>query len=209
MEKSDRCLSRNDAYNVCNPQLRSGGTKPRESMDELVENSTKFREAQAAQRICSGERVAITIHHQVQWKVLFKFFYARWKSTYSPLHSVVYILDPEYWNLDLMSNVEVIQDFYQVINTFFSNAKYWISCIKKLVAFRLKEGPFANEFVQMMAKEQPAWKWMMNGGEHYSLLRLLAIKVLAQCAANSSSKRNWSMYKYIHSTICNKLLVNG
>ena len=49
---------------------------------------------------------------------------------------------------------------------------------------------------------------MMNGGEHYALLRNLAMKVLAQCAANSSSERNWSMYKYIHSTIRNRLLAD-
>ena len=66
-----------------------------------------------------------------------------------------------------MSNVEVVQDFYQVINTFFSNAKDWISCVKQLTTFRLKEGPFANVFIQMMEKEKPAWKWwMMNGDEH-------------------------------------------
>ena len=43
-----------------------------------------------------------------QQKVLFKFFYARWKLAHSPLHSVAYILNPKYWNLDLMSNVEVV-----------------------------------------------------------------------------------------------------
>ena len=61
-----------------------------------------------------------------------------------------------------------------------------------------------------MAKEQPAWKWwMMNGGDHYALLQNLAMKILSQCSANSSSERNWSMYKYVHGTICNQLLTNS
>ena len=144
-----------------------------------------------------------------QRKILYKFFHARWKSAHSPLHSVAYLLDPEYWNLDLMSNEEVVKDFYKVINTFYSDAQDRIDCTKQLSAFRLKEGPFANDFVQALAKEQPAWKWwMMNGGEHYALLRQLAMKILAQCAANSSSERNWSMYKYIHSTVRNRLLAD-
>ena len=93
-----------------------------------------------------------------QRKILYRFFYARWKSAHSPLHSVAYLLDPEYWNLDLMSNAEVITDFYQVINTFYSDAQDRIACTKQLSAFRLKEGSFANDFVQALAKEQPAWK---------------------------------------------------
>ena len=34
------------------------------------------------------------------------------------------------------------------------------------------------------------------------------MKILSQCSANSSSKRNWSMYKYVHSTIRNRLLID-
>ena len=49
---------------------------------------------------------------------------------------------------------------------------------------------------------------MMNGGEYYSLLRTNAMNILGQCAANSSSERNWSMYKYVHSTIRNRLLAD-
>ena len=60
-----------------------------------------------------------------------------------------------------------------------------------------------------MAKEQLAWKWwMMNGGDHYALLQNLAMKILSQCSTNSSSERNWSMYKYVHSTIHNWLLTD-
>ena len=144
-----------------------------------------------------------------QQKVLLKYFHGRWVSAHTPLHSVGYLLDPEYWNMDLMSNEEVVQDFYKVVNVFYANSDDRIKCIKEMSAFRLKEGPFANLFVQEMAKEQPAWKWwMMNGGEYYSLLRTIAMKILGQCAANSSSERNWSMYKYVHSTIRNRLLAD-
>ena len=109
-----------------------------------------------------------------------------------------------------MSNEEVVTDFYEVINTFYSDYQNLIACTKQLSAFRLKEGSFSNDFVQALAKEQPTWKWwMMNGGEHYALLRNLAMKVLAQCAANSSSERNWSMYKYVHNTIRNRLLAES
>lgn len=144
-----------------------------------------------------------------QRKILLKYFHTRWVSAHNPLHSAAYLLDPEYWNLDLMCNKEVVQDFYKVVNVFYPNNDQRVKCIKQMTSFRLKEGLFANLFVQQMAKEQPAWKWwMMNGGEHYNLLRGLAMKILGQCAANSSSERNWSMYKYVHSTVRNRLLAD-
>ena len=71
-----------------------------------------------------------------QQKILFKFFYARWKSAHSSLHSVAYILDLENWNSNLMLNEEVVHNFYQLTNTLFSNTVDWISCIKHLIAFR-------------------------------------------------------------------------
>lgn len=144
-----------------------------------------------------------------QRKVLLKYFHARWIGAHTPLHSAAYMLDPEYWNMDLMSNVEVVHDFYKVVNTFYDNVDDRVRCIKEMTSFRLKEGLFSNSLVQQMAKEQPAWKWwMMNGGEHYALLRGLAMKVLSQCSSNSGSERNWSMYKYIHSTTRNRLLAD-
>ena len=73
--------------------------------------------------------------------------------------------------MDLMSNVEVVQDFYQVLDTFYDDLDDRIKCIKELSSFRLKEGLFSNLLVQYMAKEQLAWKWwMMNSGDHYALL---------------------------------------
>ena len=144
-----------------------------------------------------------------QRKILLKYFHARWIGAHTPLHSAAYMLDPEFWNMDLMSNAEVVQDCYKVVNTYYVDVNDRVKCIKELTSFRLKEGLFSNSFVQQMAKEQPAWKWwMINGGEHYALLRNIAMKVLSQCSANSSSERNWSMYKYVHSTIRNRLLTD-
>ena len=44
----------------------------------------------------------------------------QWVSVHTPLHSVGYLLDPEYWNMDLMSNEDVVQDFYKVVNVFYA-----------------------------------------------------------------------------------------
>lgn len=57
-----------------------------------------------------------------------------------------------------------------------------------------------------LTTEQPAWKWWLLNSESAPLLRRLALQVLAQCVSNSSSGRNWSTYKYVHSTCRNKLL---
>ena len=52
-----------------------------------------------------------------------------------PLHGATYLLDLEYWNMDLMSNVEVVQDFYEVVNTFYDDIDDRIKCIKELSSF--------------------------------------------------------------------------
>ena len=76
----------------------------------------------------------------------------------------------------------------------------------ELTKYKLKEGRFSNNFVQKLATEQPAWKWWLLNGGSTPMLRRLAIQVLAQCASNSSLERNWSTYKYVHSTCRNRLL---
>ena len=70
-----------------------------------------------------------------------------------PLHGAAYMLDPKYWNMDVMSNVEVVQDFYKVVDTFYDDIDDCIKCMKELSSFQLKEGLFSNLLVQHMAKE--------------------------------------------------------
>ena len=111
-----------------------------------------------------------------------KYFHARWIGAHTPLHGAAYMLDPKYWNMDLMSNVEVVQDLHNVLKKLYVDVYVddCIKCIKELSSFLLKEGLFSNSFVQQMAKEQRVWKWsMMNGGKNYALLWNLAIKVLS------------------------------
>ena len=81
-----------------------------------------------------------------------KYFHARWIEAHTPLHHAGYMLDPKYWNLDLMSNVEVIQNFYNMVNTFYVDVDDHIKCIKKLPSFQLKEGLLLVYFVQKMTK---------------------------------------------------------
>ena len=70
-----------------------------------------------------------------QRRVLLKYFHARWIGAHTPLHGAAYLLDPNYWNMDLMSNVEVVQDFYKVVNTFYDDINDRIKCIKELSSF--------------------------------------------------------------------------
>ena len=44
-------------------------------------------------------------------------------------------------------------DFYKVLNTFYDDNDTRVKCIKEAGKFSLKEGLFANPFVQKMAKE--------------------------------------------------------
>lgn len=150
------------------------------------------------------------------WKIPFnkakretlgRFVHARWIAAHSPLHSAAFLLDPEYWAMDLNElDEEVLEDFYDVISRWFSNSDEQAAAVTELTKYKLKEGRFSMNFVQKLATEQPAWKWWLLNGGSAPLLRRLAIQVLAQCASNSSSERNWSTYKYVHSTCRNRLL---
>ena len=46
-------------------------------------------------------------------------------------------------------------------------------------------------------KEMPAW-WV-SFGTHVKQLQLVAIQVLAQVTSSSTSEKNWSTFKFIHS----------
>ena len=82
-----------------------------------------------------------------QRKVLLKYFHARWITAHTPLHSVAYMLDFEHWNMDLLSNVEVTHDFYEVVYTFYSNTDDHVRCIKEMTSFQLQEGLISNSLV--------------------------------------------------------------
>ena len=77
-------------------------------------------------------RVPFSCRHR---KVLLKYFHSRWIGAHTPLQSAAYMLDLEYWNMDLMSNVEVIRDFYEVVNTFYCNIDYRVRYIKEMTSF--------------------------------------------------------------------------
>lgn len=140
-------------------------------------------------------------------ELLCKYVLARWVGAHSPLHSAAYLLDPEYWSMDIHGlDEEVLDDFYYVVGRFYEDPNDQASAVSELTKYKLKEGRFATEFVQKLAKEQPAWKWWLLNGGSAPTLRQMAIRILAQCASNSSSERNWSTYKYVHSTIRNRLL---
>lgn len=139
--------------------------------------------------------------------ILAKYVHARWVGAHSPLHSVAFLLDPEYWNMDINEvDEEVIEDFYHVVNHFFEDADDHANAVSELTKFKLKEGMFSLEIVQKMATNQAAWKWWLTNGGSAPTLRRLAVRILAQCSSNSGSERNWSTYNYVHSTIRNRLL---
>ena len=131
------------------------------------------------------------------WKIPFnkakretlgRYVHARWIAAHSPLHSAAFLVDPEYWAMDLNElDEEVLEDFYDVIGRWFSDADEQAAVVIELTKYELKEGQFSNNFVQKLATEQPAWKWWLLNGGSTPMLRRLAIQVLAQCASNRSS----------------------
>ena len=145
--------------------------------------------------------------NRVKRELLCNYVSARWVGAHSPLRSVAFLLDLEYWAMDINGvDDEVLDDFYYVVGRFYESSDDQASAVTELTKYKLKEGRFATEFVQKLAKEQPAWKWWLLNGGSAPTLKQMAIRILSQCAAKSSSERNWSTYKYVHSTVRNRLL---
>lgn len=89
-----------------------------------------------------------------------RYVHARWVSTHSPLHSVTFLLDSTYWNMELDElDEEVIEDFYDVVSKFYDNADDQAQAVSDLIKYKLKEGLFSSEFVQNMAAKQTVWRW--------------------------------------------------
>ena len=110
---------------------------------------------------------------------------------HSLLNSTIFLLDPKYWALDVNElDEEVLEDFYNVIARWISNPDDQTAIVIELTKFKLKEGRFSKIFVQKLVIDQPTWKWWLLHGGSTPILRLLALQVLAQCASNSSSKKN-------------------
>ena len=98
--------------------------------------------------------------NKVKRELLCKYVMARWVEAHSPLHNIAYLLDLEYWAMDIDGLDEEVY-FYYVVGRFYDDPNGQASAVSELTKYKLKERRFATEFVQKVAKEQPAWKWWL------------------------------------------------
>lgn len=84
---------------------------------------------------------------------------ARWDDLHSPLHSVGYILDPEFWDHDQGSIENVMQDWFDVVEKLEPDVDNQAKIIDQLEDYRSKLGTFGREAAQVAAKSTPAHKW--------------------------------------------------
>lgn len=128
----------------------------------------------------------------------------RWKMLHSPMHSLAYVLDPEYVeHEDVFSEPDVSAGVQTMLERL---APYRIDeCYSQLRRFRGKLGSFSKASVWERAKAMNAHVfWEMHGAELPDL-RAVAMKVLSQPCTTSASERNWSTFEFIHSKKRNKL----
>lgn len=132
-------------------------------------------------------------------------FKDRWEMLHSDLHSVAYMLDPEYSDHDSKSVEEVMTGWLNVLDKMYDDEEDKQSVISDYSKYQNKEGIFARDVVWASAHRMPAWKWWAEFGATVPHLQKLAIKVLAQPTAAVACERSWSTYKFIHSTVRNRL----
>ena len=76
---------------------------------------------------------------------------------HSPLHSALFLLDLEYWDIDVNElDEEVLEDFSYVVASFYEDVDDQDAAMSDVTKYKLKEGQFSSTFVQSLVVDQPA-----------------------------------------------------
>lgn len=131
------------------------------------------------------------LNHLVEW------WAHRWEQFHSPLHSLAYALDPEFFCCaDLLVDPDISADIDTALKAIYHDdtpQRHKVDA--ELMKLRLA---YANndDFTEV-AKQVPGYT--LWGGKHINtVLRPLAMRLLGQVVSSSGCERMWSAYGHIH-----------
>lgn len=122
----------------------------------------------------------------------------RWKFLHQPMYSAAHALNPAFLKKGMSETV--IEELDQVLLQLCSSSTTITQLKKEWEEFREFEGPGYEE-----AESEAPHEWWFAHGRKWPNLKLIAMRVLAQCPSSSPSERNWSAYDFVHSKVRNRL----
>ena len=140
---------------------------------------------------------------------LLRFWVADWGYLHCDLHSIGYLLDPEYHAHSKDCTKEVWDEFVRGATRMLKAAppELGLSAAKLTLEYnryRNKRGIYTTDVIAA-AKDGPAHEWWQQWGKGEPTLRWVAMRALAQTTSASCSEQGWSEYDYIHSRRRNRL----
>ena len=138
---------------------------------------------------------------------LVKYWVNDWGYMHCDLHSIGYLLDPEYHEHSRDCGADVWTEFARGTTRMLAAAPdgYTFARLTAEYAdYRNKRGCFTSATLEL-AQHIPAHEWWQQWGRGVPVLAWVAKRALAQTTAASCSEQAWSEYDYIHSRRRNRL----
>jgi hAT family C-terminal dimerisation region len=95
---------------------------------------------------------------------------------------------------------KVIDELEEVLLRLCSSSTTITQLKKEWEEFREYDGPGFDD-----AESVAPHEWWLAHGRKWPNLKLIAMRILAQCPSSSPSERNWSAYDFVHSKVRNRL----
>ena len=140
---------------------------------------------------------------------LLDYWVADWGYLHCDMHSMGYLLDPEYHSQSKNCSVELWQEFVRGAKRMLKAAPTSLGLDhNKLTAeygnYQNKRGVYTTAVIES-SKNQPAHEWWQQWGKGEPTLRWVAMRTLAQTTSASCSEQGWNEYDFIHSRRRNRL----
>jgi Protein of unknown function (DUF 659)/hAT family C-terminal dimerisation region len=142
-----------------------------------------------------------TNYSQAKLKIVAGIVKKRWNYMHSPLHSLAYVLDPEYKTFDWFVNKEVKTDFMKTLTKMY-DLQFARAALIETATYKLFSDPDAIADL----KETPGWLWWQLHGADFPNMRQAAMRILGHVSSACACERSWSTYDFIHSRVRNRLI---
>ena len=133
---------------------------------------------------------------------MLKFLTDKWVMIHNPLHSVGFVLNPEFQLYEQSSNEDVMSDFLDIVQLWGLDST---AVLTQLRTYRKREGLFGKEAAINCAPTLDAVDWWESFGAGTPELQRLAKKTLVLPVSASACETNWSSWGYIVNKRRNRL----
>ncbi|XP_024536026.1 uncharacterized protein LOC112348162 [Selaginella moellendorffii] len=131
----------------------------------------------------------------------------RWHEYHSLMHSVAYMLDPEFQEYEKHANREVMKDWNAYLLAMFTSSERDV-IRDELLTYRRIGGIFNSYDAKADHTKRGAVRWWEDYGYETPALQKLAIRVLSQACSSSSVERLFSTFEHVSSKKRNRLTMD-